>query len=141
MIDDPRITRVLKRYRKGEDLVDAAMEVTSLGAAELLKACRLAEVSQMAGPCELDDYALAHLSRVMGLSFDSSDYDYFLHAYVRDAFVASYHDDPSVTAHSTPESGPPDTIPIPAGQRWRPVRPKDGKETYVPWEFIDSDEA
>ena len=130
MLDDPRIKRVLKRYQKGGTLSDGIMDVTSLGVAELLQACRLPEVRSLDAPKELDDQALACLARRMGIEFDRSQFDYFLHSYVREEFCPSYYEDTSVTSKPAPESGPPSKIPIPKGMRWVSVRPKDGREDY-----------
>jgi hypothetical protein len=130
MLDDPRIKRVLKRYKKDGKLSDSIMDVTSLGVAELLLACRCAEARSLDAPRELDDHALAYLARRMGLEFDRSQFDFFLHSYVRAEFCPAYYDDASVTSKPAPESGPPSKIPIPKGMRWVSVRPKDGREDY-----------
>src|SRR5262245_5875788 len=134
MIDDPRIKRVLKRYRKEENVSDASIEVTALGDSELLLACRCTGELSLAGPRELDDHALSHLSRLTGIAFDRDEFDYYLHSYVRSEFVSTYFDDPTVGARPAPEDGPP-LVPLPSGTRWRSVRPKDGKEQFQAWEF------
>jgi hypothetical protein len=140
MLDDPRIKRILKRYPKGENLSDAFIDVSSLGDAELQKACRLYGENFLESPRELDGYALTHLSQRMGISFDSNYFDFFLHAYVRSEFRSAYSDDPTVTWKPAPENGPPERIPRPSGTRWRSVRPKDGEETWEAWEFAENDE-
>jgi hypothetical protein len=130
MPDDPRIKRVLKRYQKGDKFSDASVDVTSIGVAGLLLACRRDEEKSLDAPIELDDQALTFLSGRLGFEFDRGQYDYFLHSYVRSEFLPSYYEDPSVTSKPSPESGPPLKIPIPTGMRWISVRPKDGKEQY-----------
>ena len=135
MLDDPRIKRVLKRYQKDEKFSDSSMDVTSIGVAELLQACRCTEASSLDAPKELDDQALACLARRMGIEFDRSQFDYFLHSYVRAEFCPAYYDDPLVTSKPAPESGPPSKIPIPKGMRWVSVRPKDGREDYEAYEI------
>ena len=106
------------------------MDVTSLGVDELLQACHCAEVSSLDAPMELDDQALAHLARRMGIDFDRSQFDYFLHSYVRAEFCPAYYNDPLVTSKPAPENGPPQKIPLPKGMHWVSVRPKDGQEHY-----------
>jgi len=133
MLDDPRIKRVLKRYRKDDELSDGSMDVTSLGVAELLKACRHDEVRSLNSPIELDEQARAYLARRMGIEFDVGQFDYFLHAYVRTESVL--HDDPTCLSYPAPESGPPAKIPLAEGKRWVSVRPKDGQEHYVAYEI------
>jgi hypothetical protein len=94
MPDDSRIKRILKRYQKNGTFSDGIMDVTSLGVDELLQACRCAEVSSLDAPKELDDQALAHLARRMGIEFDRSQFDYFLHSYVRAEFCPADYNDP-----------------------------------------------
>lgn len=130
MLDDARIKRVLKRYKKGDQLSDASMDVSSYGDVALLQACQLEHVDDMAGPIELDDHALAHFQQRMGIEFDGSQFDYFLHSYVRSEFFETYYDDPSVTSFPVCEDGPPAKIPRPEGTEWCAVRPKDGKEHF-----------
>ena len=114
------------------------MDVTSLGVAELLLACRRGEAKSLDAPIELDDQALAYFARRLGIEFDRSQFDYFLHSYVRAEFSSSYYEDPSVTLKPPPESGPPPKIPLPKGMRWISVRPKDGKEQYEAHEIKES---
>lgn len=135
MSDDPRIKRVLKRYRKGEDYFDASIDLSGLDLAELQLACRCQQDDSLIAPRELDSHALSYLSARMGLEFDGQQYDYFLHAYVRREFLRAYCDDPSVKSKASPEDGPPSKIPLPKGRRWISVRPKDGQEQYVAVEF------
>jgi hypothetical protein len=135
MLDDPRIKRILKRYPKGDKFSDVFLDVTSLGDAELLQACRCDDSGRLDGPKELDDQALLHLSRRIGIEFDRGQFDYFLHSYVRSEFFPSYYEDPSVTSKPPPEFGPPPKIPLPNGMRWVSVPPKDGKENYEAYEI------
>jgi hypothetical protein len=139
MPDDPRIKRVLKRYRKGEQFPDASVELTNLGVDELLQACRCDEANSLNLPKELDDYAIVYLSRRMGIEFDSACFDFYLHSYVRSEFVSTYFADPSITSRPAPEDGPPPGVPLPEGMRWFAVRPKDGKEHYEAFEIKDSE--
>jgi hypothetical protein len=138
MPDDLRVKRVLKRYPKEDKFSDASLDLTGLGAAELLQACRCLELTSLDAPKALDDEALAYLARRMGIEFDSSQFDHFLHSYVRAEFFPSYYEDPSVTSKPPPESGPPPKIPLPKGMRWVSVRPKDGQEHYEAYEIDDS---
>src|ERR1700704_111436 len=103
MQDDPRIKRVLKRYRKDEKFSDASMDVSALGVAELLRACRSQDVNYLTAPKELDECAVAHLSQVMGLEFDRDQFDYFLHSYVRSECKSDFFADQSVTSKPAPE--------------------------------------
>jgi hypothetical protein len=138
MLDDPRIKRILKRYPKGDKFSDVFMDVTSLGDAELLQACRCNDPCDLDTPKELDDLALSHLSRRMGIEFDRGRFDYFMHSYVRSEFFPSYYEDASVTSKPPPEFGPPPKIPLPSGMRWVSVRPKDGQEHYEAYEIDES---
>src|SRR5713101_473413 len=98
MPDDPRIKRVLKRYRKDDNFWDASIDVTGLGVDELLRACGAGEVRFLDVPRELDDKALAYLSSRMEIEFDRDQFDYFLHSYVRTEFCPAYYDDPSAVS-------------------------------------------
>ena len=138
MFDDQRIKRVLKRYLKEEQFSDASMDVGSLGIAVLMQACRCDEVDSLNAPKELDDHAVAHLAQLMGIEFDRSQFDYFLHAYLRSEFLEAYRDDPSVTSFPASEDGPPSKIPVPKGMRWCAARPKDGKEQFLAVEIEES---
>ena len=140
MRDDPRIKRVLKRYRKDEKFSDAAMDVSALGVSELLRAVRSDDIDFLTTPKQLDDCGVAHLSQVMGLEFTPEQFDYFLHSYVRDECASEFFADPSVTSRPAPET-PPSTIPLPNGMRWCSVRPKDGKEHFEAYEFDETKEV
>ena len=137
MLDDPRIKRVLKRYRKNEQFSDAQIDVSSLGDAHLLEALRCRDVYELTRPRELDHHALACFARHMGIEFDGGEFDYFLHSYVRSTFLDSYYKDPAVKSKPAPEGGPPAKIPLPAGTQWFSVRPKDGEEHYEAYD-VDS---
>jgi hypothetical protein len=141
MHDDPRIKRVLKRYRKDEQFSDASMDVSALGLTVLLQACRSDDADYLTAPKELDDYAVAHLSDVMGIEFNRDQFDYFLHSYVRQECASEFFADPLVTSKPAPESGPPIKIPLPKGMHWCSVRPKDGKEHYEAYEFDETKEG
>jgi hypothetical protein len=134
MTDDPRIKRVLKRYKKGEQFFDASIDITHLGLTTLLQACRCSGDDSLSAPRELGDYALAELARLTGMDFDRLNFDYYLHSYVRAEFLQDYYTDPSVTSKPAPENGPPGKIPLPRGMRWLAVRPKDGKEQFEAYE-------
>lgn len=130
MLDDPRIKRVLKRYPKSDQLSDASMDVSNYGDLALLQACQRESVDEIAGPVELNDHALDHFQQHMGIEFDRSQFDYFLHSYVRSEFFETYYDDPTVTSRPMCEDGPPEKIPRPDGTEWCAVRPKDGRENF-----------
>ena len=140
MLDDPRIKRVLKRYRKGERFFDASMDVSAYGDIALLTACRCEQVEDIADPRELDEYALEYFAGLLETVFDTSQFDYFLHSYIRSEFVDSYFDDPTVTSFLSPENGPPSKISLEKGLRWCAVRPKDGRERYEAFPIEDLDE-
>ena len=133
MFDDPRLKRVLKRYEKGSNLSDASIDVSNLGVGELLKACRCASLADLSAPKELDETALAHLSKRMDIPYNIEQFDYFLHSYIRAEHVEAYYADPSVTSMPAPENGPPSKIPLSPGTAWRSVRPKNGQESYEAW--------
>ena len=141
MLDDSRIKRVLKRYPKSDQFSDASMDVSAYGDAALLEACRCHHIDDLTAPRELDDYALAHFAQRMGIEFDISQFDYFIHSYVRSEFFETYYDAPTVTSKPAPEGGPPTKIPLAKGMRWCSVRPKDGKEHYEAYEFDETKEV
>jgi hypothetical protein len=89
---------------------------------------------------ELDDHALAHFAQRMGIEFDRSQFDYFLHSYVRSEHLESYYNDPTVTSFPAPENGPPSKIPLEKGLRWFAVRPKEGKEQFKAFRHEESGE-
>ena len=130
MLDDPRIKRVLRRYPKEDKFSDASMDVSAYGDAALLQALRYEHVDDLSAPRELDDHAVTHFAQRMKIDFDRSQFDYFLHSYVRSEFFETYYDDPTVTSFPAPEDGPPSKIPLEKGLRWCAVRPKDGKEHF-----------
>ena len=130
MLDDPRIKRVLKRYPKADQFSDASRDVSAYGDTALLEACGCRHVDDLSAPRELDDHALAFFAQRMGVEFDSSQFDYFLHSYVRSEFFETYYDDPTVTSFPMCEDGPPPKIPCPEGAEWCAVRPKDGREHF-----------
>lgn len=131
MLDDPRIKRVLKRYRKDEQFSDGIMDVTALGDAFWLAACGCQNESDLCAPQELDQQALAALTQRMGIGFDQSEFDYFLHTYIRSGQFDDYHADPTVTRYPVSEDGPPANIPVSEGYRWCEARPQEGKANFV----------
>jgi hypothetical protein len=132
MLDDPRIKRVLKRYLKADKISESEIDVSALGDAELLQACRLTDETALVKPVALDESALAYLAQRMGITFDAMEFDYFLHSYTKPGFAS----DPTLTSKPAPEDGPHPKIPIKKGMRWRSVRPDDeGLETWEAWEF------
>lgn len=138
MVSDPRIKRLLKRYRKDSNLVDATIDVSHIRLDELLRACSCNSDKDLVRPKELDDRALSFFSRALADTFDRGQFDFFLHSYVRTEFVASYYEDPTVTSKPAPESGPPAKIPLPEGTHWVSVRPQDGQEHYEAYDIIES---
>jgi hypothetical protein len=98
MRDDPRNKRVLDRYRKEKQFLDASMDVSSLGIAELLRACRSDDPDYLTTPRELDAYAGAHPSGVMGIEFKPDLFGYVLHSNVRAECALELSTDPDVTS-------------------------------------------
>jgi hypothetical protein len=133
--NDARIKRVLKRYRKGNQFVDSSVDVSDVDTEYFLQAFGCTGEDSLVLPKELDESARTFLGERMRLEFDGSQFDYFLHSYVRAEFVPSYYEDPSVTYKPAPENGPPEKIPVPEGMRWVNVRPKEGKEHYEAYEI------
>lgn len=131
MSDDPRLKRVLKRYRKFEDHFDASLDVTRLGVAQLRRVLGCAEDEPFIAPHPLDVAGARRLAEVLGVPLDTDEFDFFLHSYVRTECVADYYADPTNRPRASPEDGPPAKIPLPKGTRWLAVRPRDGKEHYV----------
>jgi len=138
MPDDPRIKRVLKRYRKGEDLPDAAIDITAMGAAQLLWAFSADNPDFLTAPKELNYHTLSKLSTIMAMEFDREQFDYYVHSYVRREFLEDFFSDPSITFKPAPENGPPSKIPLAKGLHWVSVRPRDGEETWDAYEIDDS---
>lgn len=130
MPNDPRLKFLLKRYRKGDNLADASMDVSNVELKYLLEGCGCGDAEALARPKELGEHSLAYFATLLGTNFDRAKFDYFLHSYVRREFVSSYYKDASATFKPAPESGPPSKIPIPEGTQWISVRPKDGQENY-----------
>jgi hypothetical protein len=133
--NDPRIKRLLKRYRKGDNLVDATIDVSSIDLGKVLRALRFNSERDLASPKELDDQALSFFSRALGSDFKREHFDYFLHSYVRAEFVSSYYKDPAITSKPAPEGGPP--APSPEGTEWVPVRPQEGREHFEAFDIAE----
>jgi hypothetical protein len=127
--DDPRIKRVLKRYLKGEEFSDASLELTGISFEELQSMCRCS-ADGFKVPRELDGYSLVNFTNRMGMSFDASKYDYFVHSYARREFCSPDRVPPK-ELHLPCEDGPPAKIPLAKGLHWVSTRPEDGKENYV----------
>jgi hypothetical protein len=127
--DDPRIKRVLKRYLKGEELSDSSMELTGIRLEELQTMCRCS-AGDFNSPRELDGYGLVNFTNRMGISFDWSKYDYFIHSYAKREFCSSERVPPE-GINLPCEDGPLAKIPLAKGLRWVSSRPVDGKENYV----------
>ena len=140
MLDDPRIKRVLKRYLKGDPFFDSSLDVSKYGDAALMEAFRCQDVNHFSSPRELDDHALGHFSRRMGMEFDHNQFDYFLHSYVRSEFFETYSADSTVINKPSPEAGPPKNL-LPKGMRWFSVRPKNGQEHFEAYEVDDQNNA
>jgi hypothetical protein len=127
--DDPRIKRVLKRYLKGAEYFDASLELTGISLEELQSMCRCS-ADDFKAPRELDGYGLISFTNRMGMAFDASQYDYFVHSYVRREFCSPDRV-PAAELNVPCEDGPPAKIPLPKGTHWVSVRPKDGQENYI----------
>jgi hypothetical protein len=127
--DDPRIKRVLKRYLKGEEFSEASLELTGISFKELQSMCRCS-ADDFKTPRELDGYGLVNFTNRMGMSFDASKYDYFVHSYARREFCSPDRVPPK-ELYLPCEDGPPAKIPLAKGLHWVSTRPKDGKENYV----------
>jgi hypothetical protein len=130
-LDDPRLKRVLKRYRKNEEQSESYLDVTALGLATLQVVADVARSDAMISPKQLDGASLTRLSAKMGIPFDTVTFDYFLHTYVRQEFVGEYYRTKGSHLKASPEGGPPETIPIQEGYSWVSVRPENDREHYV----------
>ena len=135
VMEDHRLKRVLKRYRKGEDLSDSSIDVSTMPVKYLLEACHCMDVRSFDSPKQLDEKALEYLGQGMGVQFEPAAFDYYLHSYVRQEFASSYYDDRSVVCKPPPEL-PPDAARV-SGRHWLSVRPKDGEEQ---WAAYDTEE-
>ena len=127
--DDQRIKRVLKRYLKGEGFFESSMELSGIGLEELQAMCRCS-ADDFNAPRELDGYSLVNFTNRMGVSFDWSKYDYFIHSYTKREFCSIDRVPPKDVSFPC-EDGPPSKIPLAKGLHWVSTRPKEGKENYV----------
>lgn len=127
MLDDPRVKRVLKRYPKHVQFSDASIDLSPYGDAFLLTALRCEDEHGLARPVELDEQAMSYFAQYTEIEFDRSEFDYFLHSYVRTEHHDDYFNDPNIIAYPAPEEV---KVPIEPGWRWIAVRPKDGKEHF-----------
>ncbi|HEY3763247.1 MAG TPA: hypothetical protein VGN23_15985 [Verrucomicrobiae bacterium] len=129
-VDDPRIKRVLKRYLKGEEFSDATLDLMGISLQELESMCRC-NADDFKIPRELDGYGLIFFTNRLGLDFDASKYDYFIHSYVKREFCTPDRATPKELALPC-EDGPHVKIPLPKGTHWASARPDDdGFECYV----------
>jgi hypothetical protein len=128
--EDPRIKRVLKRYLKNNEFVDASLELTGISLEELQSMCNCS-ADGFKKPRELDGLVLVHFTNRMGMCFDASKYDYFVHFYARREFCLPDRGVPNGLNFPC-EDGPPAKIPLQKGLHWVSARPdKDGLETWV----------
>jgi hypothetical protein len=127
--DDPRIKRVLKRYLKDDEFSESSLELTGISLEELKSMCSCS-ADGFKAPRELDGYSLVNFTNRMGMSFDASKYDYFVHSYARREFCSPDRVPPKELGLPC-EDGPPTKIPLQEGMRWVSTRPEDGKENYV----------
>jgi hypothetical protein len=67
LANDPRIKRVLKRYRKGEQFVDSSIDVSGIDDKYLLEALRSSDETRLTSPQALDEFAIAYLGKGMQL--------------------------------------------------------------------------
>jgi hypothetical protein len=127
MIDDPRLMTVLKRYPKGGERCDSTINLDSMPISEVAAALRILPGVSNIKPLLLDEYAIAYFSKRWPIPFDSSNYDYFIHRYLKKEFDSIENNDIRYPS----ENGPPANIPRPEGTRWIYVRPSiDGNENY-----------
>ena len=129
LTDDPRINRVLKRYLKDAEYSESSLELIGIRLEELETMCRCSAEAFKASR-ELDGYGLVNFTNRMGMSFDASKYDYFVHSYARREFCSPDRVPPK-ELHLPCEVGPPSKIPLAKGLHWVSTRPKDGKENDV----------
>jgi hypothetical protein len=128
--DDPRIKRVLKRYLKNDEFSDASVDLTEISFEELQSLCSCS-ADGFNKPRELDGLALVYFTNRMGISFDASKYDYFVHSYSKREFCLPDRGVPTGLFFPC-EDGPHAKIPLPEGTHWVSARPdKDGLEHWV----------
>jgi hypothetical protein len=127
---DPRIKRVLKRYFKNDDFSDASLDLTGISFEELQSMCSCS-ADGFNKPRELDGLALVHFTNRLGMSFDASQYDYFVHSYARREFCTPGRSIPKDIKFPC-EDGPHIKIPLPEGTHWVSARPdKEGLEQWI----------
>ena len=127
--DDPRIKRVLKRYLKNDEFSDASMDLTGISFEELQSMCSCS-ADGFNKPRELDGLALVHFTNRMGISFDASKYDYFVHFYARREFCSPDRGPKGIGFPC--EDGPHAKISLPEGTHWVSARPdKEGLEQWI----------
>lgn len=111
------------------------MDVTNLGVGALSEVCRTNDATSLNAPILLDHEALDVLEKRMGVHFDRSDFDYYLHAYVCAEYFPACYEDPAFQPKLPSELGPPPEIPLPPGSYWVSVRPQNGEEAYQAFKF------
>ncbi len=131
MIDDPRVKRVLKRYRKDSQFSDASLELADITLTELQSVLERDSADPIYSPIELNTAQVDYFAWLIGVEFDQGQYDYFLHTYVRQEFIEEFFADKSRAFRSAP--APEGELPanIAPDKVWCSVRPKDGREQYV----------
>jgi hypothetical protein len=128
--DDPRIKRVLKRYFKDNEFSDASLDLTGISLEELQSMCSCS-ADDFKKPRELDGLALVYFTNRLGMSFDASKYDYFVHSYTRREFCLPDRGVPKDIGLPC-EDGPPTKIPLQQGLSWASTRPdENGLESWV----------
>jgi hypothetical protein len=106
------------------------MELTGISLEELQSMCSCA-ADGFNKPRELDGLALVHFTNRMGMDFDASKYDYFVHFYARREFCSPDRIPPD-NINLPCEDGPPAKIPLAEGSSSVSARPdKDGRETWI----------
>lgn len=96
-----------------------------------MAALRISDDDRDARPRLLDEFAIRRFSRRWPEAFDTGEYDYFIHRYLKEGFDPSQNSD----IPYPPELGPSENIPRPDGTRWVSIRPSDdGYENWEAWE-------
>jgi hypothetical protein len=119
----------LKRYLKNDEFSDASLELAGISLEELQSTC-CCSADDFKSPGKLDGHGLVYFTNRLGMSFDASEYDYFVHSYVRREFCSRDRVPPK-ELHLPREDGPPAKLPRQKGMHWGSTRPKDGKENDV----------
>ena len=132
MIDDSRVKRVLKGYPKGSTRFDKYIDLNNIPIADLRAALRSSPDDKDVKPHQLDDYAIDYFSKIWPQAFDMSQYDYFIHIYLKPEYRSLLNEKSDIVHNLPSEDGPPESIPHPEGARWISVRPSEnGYENYM----------